>query len=158
MKRTHNGKRYRDFKKPIYCPRASTIGYDRYVVVAGDLIKFEVDMGDALRLGWLGRVLGIAECDGMGKDYDGVVLVVLTASADLSFGHEYHVPIDHVLQVFSPGDFTRWFLFGDMPKDLTEVLRAAEYGSLSNSYIDKYLDNGKLIFDETRAQKKASTS
>jgi hypothetical protein len=136
--------------KPIFCPNASRIGYDRYAVKHGDLIRFSTSANDGSKIHSLGRVLGCAVRDGMGQPYKArKVLLVLKASDDLSHGYLFHVPIETVEQIFDPGAFTRWFLFGVMPDESSRIEHLSDLGVMGNSYIADYLDwkTGGLVAD-----------
>lgn len=151
--------------KPIFCPNASRIGYNRYEVKHGDLIRFHVLANDDSKIYFLGRVLGCAVESGTGEKYGAKplgsfsfqykarsVLLVLKASDDLSFGYPFHVPIEKVEQVFSPGTFTHFFLFGHMPNNVEDIVYLSELGSLSNSYLADYLnDDGSSLKADVKA-------
>jgi hypothetical protein len=141
--------KYIVFKKEIYCPNASHIGYNRYSVKVGDLIRFRTALNDDSYLYEFARVLGLATVDGMGKAYPKrKVLAVLAASNDLSHGFERHVPIDDVVQVFNVGAFTKWFLFGQVNLSIESLYHMSTNGSLSNSYLEKYVYDGGLKIRE----------
>jgi len=134
--------------KPIFCPNASRIGYDRYTVKHGDLIRFHVLANDGSKIHFLGRVLGCAVRDGMGKPYKArKVLLVLKASDDLAHGYLFHVPIETVDQIFDPGAFTRWFLFGTMPDESSRVEYLSDLGAMSNNYLAYYVSGNELVAD-----------
>jgi len=130
--------KYRKMKKALFCPNASRIGRSRYEVKAGDLILFKQEYQDGSTGQVLARVLGLATHAGNGEKYPKPRLAVLAAGDALNHGFERHVPVEDVAQVFDPGDFTRWFLFGNMPE--TELAYSlVEYGGMSNNYLAKFL-------------------
>lgn len=137
---------YTIFKSPRYCPNASSTGYDKHSVSVGDLILYEIEYTDGSTHRQLARVLGLVNKrlpDGSdpGKD----TLVVLETDEVLSHAFVRYVKIDKVVRVRNPSKsaFASWFLAGPMP--LPEVaIAASNYGSLSDSYIDKHLKDGEL--------------
>lgn len=130
--------KYRRFRKPRYCPNASSLGYSRPYVSEGDFISYReayLDGSDRTRLA---RVLGLVTHDGCGNAYPQPRLFVMATDDMLSHGMERHVALEDVADVRTPGAFTRWFLFGKMPAPEL-ALRFMEYGAASNSYAGEYL-------------------
>lgn len=153
-------KRFKRFRKPRYCPNAAHMGYSKYAVSEQDLIRFRVATADSDVFRYsLGRVLGLAPRNGLGKPYEKDTLAVLMAGEMLSHGFVVHVQLEDVVEIVDPKnpgmDFTVWFLTGTMPSP--EVADdAARYGALSNGYLSRYLDGDELPKDWLkRAQKKA---
>ena len=68
------------------------------------------------------------------------MLAVLVANKDLSFGFPRYVDLDTVEFVVEPGAFTQWFMCGQLPVKPQQVVNMSEYGSMSNSYLGRYLD------------------
>jgi hypothetical protein len=137
---------YTIFKSPRYCPNASHTGYDKHSVSVGDLIMYEIEYTDGHTHRQLARVLGLVNKrlpDGSdpGKD----TLVVLEADEMLSHAFVRYVKLDKVVRVRAPSKsgFASWFLSGPVP-DPETAIAASSYGSLSDSYIDKYLEGGEL--------------
>lgn len=149
--------KYKRFKKPIFLPNASRMGFDKYMVSIGDFIawRLEYDKNEGYSDVYYGRVLGEVTHDGMGKKYAKKprVLAVMVFGERLNHGYVGHVPVDIVQFCHDPGAFTKWALFGEMMSpELTE--RMAEYGSLSNGHIDKLLDETGLKIVRTPWEKK----
>jgi hypothetical protein len=133
--------KYKKFKTPIFLPKASVQGYDKYKVVTGDFIAWRYILKDDAKSDLhYGRVLGEATHDGLGEAYPRKprVLAVLRINERFSSGFVVHVPVDIVEFCHALGAFTKWALFGEMvDPELTE--RLAVYGALSNHAIEKYL-------------------
>lgn len=141
--------KFKAIRKPIYAPNATTIGYGKYDVKDGDLILFRQDYGGGETRSYLGRVLGLATHDGVGKKYDKKVLLVLAANDTMTRGHERHVDIEDVLEIRRPGEnelgvFAKWFLTGEMASP-AETLRAVEFGAMGDNYLGRYLEDGRLV-------------
>jgi hypothetical protein len=145
--------KYKKFKKPIFLPNASRMGYDKYEVVIGDFIGWQYTYHEDAESFhgtnrsdlFYGRVLGEAMHDGVGKKYPSKprVLAVLQLGYQFNHGWVNHVPVDAVKFCHDTGAFTRWALFGEMlSPELTE--RLAAYGALSNGHIDKLLDESGM--------------
>ena len=131
--------KYAHFRKPRVCPRASELASSLKYVSEGDMILYEVGGRRSLA-----RVLGLATHDGDGKKYPKAHLAVITADETLAFGYERHVDLNEVVGVRQPGAFTRWFLFGKVPKDPETAYGLVEFGAMSNSYLDEFLSGDEL--------------
>jgi len=140
--------KFKRFKKPRYCPEATSLGFRAHSVKEGDLILYREEHEDGSYTSRLARVLGLATHGGDGSVYIKPRLAVLAASDMLSHGYERHVALEDVSEVMDTTggglfhgrerDFARWFLFGTMPAP--ELAYAvSEYGALSDGYLGKYL-------------------
>jgi hypothetical protein len=122
-------KGFKHFTKALYCPNASTI---KRLVREGDFVHEGNTMA---------RVLGLATHDENGRKYAAPLpLLVLVANPDLSYGYMSTLSLDKVDFIDeAPGDFTLWFLFGSMPKDLNLIEEVVNDGSMSNTHLGKLL-------------------
>ena len=133
------------FKKPRYCPNASSIGFSRPYVAIGSIVTFRTATEqEGVYHYQLGKVLCGVRRDGCGKAYEGEErLLVLAANDCLRFGYERHVRLSDIVDVPpAPGAFARWFLFGDTP-DPDVALKVIKYGAMCDSYLDPYLDGAE---------------
>jgi hypothetical protein len=136
--------RYKPIRKPIYAPNASASGYGKYEVKDGDYIIYHTRGCPTI-----GRVLAQATHDGQGNKYATPVLLVLQASDNMTFGYIRHISIEDVSQIYRRGegmngDFAEWFFKGDLPS-VQEVERAVDFGAMSDNYIGRYLEDGRLV-------------
>lgn len=142
---------YGVFKKPIYCPNASWLGYCTRLVEIGDIIEFRYPSDTGA--GRLARVVGVAKRDGMGKKYKPrTVLAVLEADFTLHTAFLRHVKVEWVLTACKPPTvFHRVFFESTLPHP--DVLAAVEkHGSFCDNYIADYLDaDGNLRTDWRKA-------
>jgi len=141
-------------KKPIYCPNAMAVGYSKYSLSEGDVIRFRTWSGGDKETFFesFGRVLGRANEDGMGKPLPKKpgTLAVLVLSDNASHAYIRYAGVEDVVEIMEPErykTFVKWFFSSKLPDH--ETLQAAvNYGAVSASYLDKYLDaDGNLRKD-----------
>ncbi len=134
------------FRKPIYCPGVSALGYGKYEVSVGDFILYAEARSDGFpscepRFGRvLGKVVRFPDGKEAPKSRKLMVLAVLTLSDNMEHAYLRYVPVVEVREVMSrpPGAFLRFFLFGSAPSP--EIARDVQnYGAMNESYIGKIL-------------------
>lgn len=112
-------------------------------ITIGSLVTYRV--GDTRELG---RVLGLAKHDGMGKRYPkkDEHLVVLQLSENGKDCYERHIPIadvDFVHDAPKTATFIAWFMTGSV-KDLKTIQGLLDYGALNSRFLDKFMKDGQL--------------
>lgn len=151
---------YTRFKKPIHCPNAIFTGFHTRLAKVGDLIVFDEyypvkecktavypDPQDHnVRLS-LGRILGTVKKSGTGLDLRGKWFVVMTTNEIISHACIRYVPREAVVEIRPNGErysakaFMRWFLFSDQVLRPEDVKMLSDHGSLSEGYINDYVDS-----------------
>jgi len=113
------------------------IPYSGQLIRYGSLIRFRTQREPSSSA--FARVIGLAP-ETIKRDFGREMLAVLVANEDLSFGYARYVDLDAVEFVIEPGDFTQWFMFGELPDKPQQIVDMGEHGSMSNSYLGRYLD------------------
>ncbi len=140
------------FKKPIFCPRTAGLGYGKITVSVGDFLLYAEtrltpgvvdscgkpathEVSRFARV--LGKVVRFPNGEEAPKGRNKVVLAVLALSDSMEHAYVRHVPVADVKEIMGrpPGDFIRFFLFGDVPTP--EIARdVQDYGAMNESYIE----------------------
>ena len=143
----------RVFKKPIYLPRATSIGFAKELCSVGDIILFYelyADGSEDTGMPRPGRVLGGALQDGVGKKLNPrKTLVVLQLSDNIHHAYTRYVDIEQVVECVEPVQdmaFLTWFFSAKMP-DIETLDAFVQYGACCEYYIKKYLLNGEVRKD-----------
>jgi hypothetical protein len=131
---------YRVLKGAVTCPRATLQGYSKLQASAGDLVEW----GDR----HFGRVVGIAESNGLGEPYAKPVLAVLEFEPVTGFCFMRQLPVDAVRWVARcPSAIATVFFSSTLP-DPNQVASMDSYGCFDDDYIGKYLDDaGNIVTD-----------
>lgn len=149
------------FRKPIYCPNASKLGYCKWGAEIGDTVLFDTtytgEEGELVGARSVGRVIGKSDIDGCGVKQKVPYLAVLTTVSHLSAAHILYVRPEQVCGIYDNknpdhrhGSTLAWLLTAKELPSADELVRASQYGALSDSSIHKYLVDGKLEFDKVR--------
>lgn len=140
--------------KPVYCPKASILGYSKHSAERGDIIRYTY--GDSSERECIGRVLGRVDSDKNSMNLPAVKghIAVLELAMTGSSCHVRWIDPAWVMDIRALGDstFIEWFFragdeYGPCGEDLATLFRHERFGSLNaRSMGDKpYLKDGKLI-------------
>ena len=120
--------------KVVIAPNASLLGYGRRKVKRGDVFTYDNGDGQTHVARSLGRISKID--DGMEDARGWIVALVLGAAADHAFVR--WIDPRWVREVRdAPAKFAAFFFSAELPHSPDMLLKLAEYGTLSEQFIDK---------------------
>jgi len=135
------------YRKPIYLPNATKLGYAKHSASVGDVVFF-----DDYAVPQVGRVFGYATQTGGGAPVKPrTQLVCLVLGSNMSLCYWRFVGVNKVTECRSPdedgGAFIRWFFSAKMTNE-KQIAAAEHYGALSDRAIAKYLDKHGELRDD----------
>lgn len=125
-------------RKTVYCPNATTMGYATRKAKFGSWVTIEETNTDGSKGESYGRVYGvITDCDNDGVNCVGN-LAVLTVGSNHRHCFPRWIDPSDIIECHDepPVKLMAWMMGDEFPKDPKLIESMAEYGSLSESYID----------------------